>query len=138
MFRKSTFLLLIIGTTFTLPALLPANQGGIDGQMVPTPAATVEMTNMLKFNPDTVQINVGETVKWKNTSLLVHSVTGDPSKASLDGSAKLPKGAKPFDSGMLDPKGTFTHTFTVSGTYQYFCMPHEGAKMYGWVIVSDK
>jgi len=104
----------------------------------PDPVVTVEMTNTMKFTPDTVRIKRGQTVKWDNTSLLAHSVTGDPSKASIEGSARLPAGANPFDSGMLDPKQTFTHTFTVSGTYQYFCIPHEGAKMYGWVIVSGK
>ncbi len=100
------------------------------------PTVTIEMTNTMKFTPDTVRIESGQTVKWKNTSLLAHSVTGDPSKASIEGSAQLPNGAKPFDSGMMDPKQTFTHTFTVSGTYKYFCIPHEGAKMYGWVIVN--
>lgn len=102
------------------------------------PAVTVEMTNTMKFTPDTVRIESGQTIKWENTSLLAHSVTGNPSKASIEGSARLPKEAKPFDSGMMDPKQTFSHTFKVSGTYKYFCIPHEGAKMYGWVIVSGK
>lgn len=101
----------------------------------PDPVVIVEMTNTMKFTPDTVRIKRGQTVKWDNTSLLAHSVTGDPSKASIEGSARVPKRAKPFDSGMMDPKQTFTHTFSVSGTYKYFCIPHEGAKMYGWVIV---
>ncbi|HKK45001.1 MAG TPA: plastocyanin/azurin family copper-binding protein [Balneolaceae bacterium] len=131
-------MILIIGTTFILAALLPANQRNIGGPLkFPTPATSVEMTNMLKFNPDTVRIKVGETVRWHNTSDLVHSVTGDPSKATIKGSAQLPEGAKPFNSGMMDPKATFTHTFTVAGTYKYFCIPHEGVKMYGWVIVKE-
>lgn len=99
------------------------------------PAATVGMTNTMKFNPDTVRINTGETVEWTNSSLLAHSVTGDPSQSTIEGSAQLPEGAKPFDSGMMDPDETFTHTFTKPGTYKYFCIPHEGAKMFGWVIV---
>lgn len=35
----------------------------------------------------------------------------------------------------MDPKTTFEHTFAVPGTYRYFCIPHEGAKMQGTVIV---
>ncbi|MDZ7682699.1 MAG: plastocyanin/azurin family copper-binding protein [Fodinibius sp.] len=101
------------------------------------PVVTVGMTNTMKFTPDTVRIEVGETVKWKNTSLLAHSVTADPSQSTIEGSSKLPEGAAPFDSGMMDPKQTFTHTFEVPGTYKYFCIPHEGTKMYGWVIVSN-
>ena len=117
--------LILLGTAGTEE--IPEDEG--------KPAATVEMTNTMKFTPDTVRINTGETVLWKNTSLLAHSVTGDPSVSSIQGSAKLPKSAEAFDSGMMDPKESFRHTFKEPGTYQYFCIPHEGAKMYGWVIV---
>lgn len=99
-----------------------------------TPAATVEMTNSLNFTPDTVIIHTGETVRWKNTSLLVHTVTGDPSKKTMEISATLPEGARRFDSGNLEPNEAFEHTFTVPGTYGYFCIPHEAA-MRGIVIV---
>jgi len=100
-------------------------------------AATVGMTNTLSFDPDTVRIEAGETVRWKNTSVIVHTVTADPEEATLDGSVVLPKAASAFDSGNLDPKETFEHTFDVSGTYRYFCIPHEGTKMYGTVIVES-
>lgn len=101
------------------------------------PAATVGMTNTMKFTPDTVRIRVGETVEWTNSSLLAHTVTGDPSEAAIEGSAQLPDGTSAFDSGMLSPDQTFTHTFKVAGTYKYFCIPHEATKMYGWVIVEE-
>ncbi|MDZ7720525.1 MAG: plastocyanin/azurin family copper-binding protein [Balneolaceae bacterium] len=101
------------------------------------PAATVGMTNTMKFTPDTVRIDVGETVEWTNSSLLAHTVTGDPSKAAIEGSVQLPEGSKAFDSGMLSPDQTFTHTFKKAGTYKYFCIPHEATKMYGWVIVEE-
>ena len=94
------------------------------------------MTNTLAFNPAEVTISVGETVKWTNTSVITHTVTADPEAATLDGSVKLPDGAAPFDSGTLDPEGTFTHTFETPGTYRYFCIPHEGAEMYGTVVVT--
>lgn len=99
------------------------------------PAATVGMTNMLKYTPDTVRVSVGETVRWENSSIITHTVTADPAEATVDGSVQLPDGADPFDSGTMDPDETFEHTFETPGTYQYFCIPHEGAKMYGWVIV---
>lgn len=102
------------------------------------PAVTVGMTNTMNFTPDTVRIEVGQTVLWKNSSLLAHTVTGNPSESTVEGSAKLPEGAKPFNSGMLDPDQRYSHTFTKPGTYQYFCIPHEGAKMYGWVIVGSQ
>lgn len=115
-----------------------AHQQGIDDpSSSQEPAVTVGMTNTMKFDADTVRIKVGEMVEWNNSSLLAHSVTGDPAESSVEGSAVLPDGAKPFDSGMMDPEETFTHTFEVPGTYQYFCIPHEGAEMFGWVIVEE-
>lgn len=99
------------------------------------PAAVVGMTNTLAFTPDTVQVQVGQTVRWENTSVVVHTVTADPDKATLKGSVHLPDGASAFDSGTLDPEETFEYTFEVPGRYRYFCIPHEATKMIGTVIV---
>ena len=93
------------------------------------------MTNTLKFTPDTVTIEAGETVRWTNTSVIVHTVTADPAEATMDGSVQLPEEAEAFDSGNMDPKATFEHTFETPGTYTYFCIPHEGVKMRGTVVV---
>ncbi len=101
-------------------------------------AAVVKMKNTLKFSPDTVKINVGETVLWKNTSLLMHTVTADSALAGKKESVAYPKDAEPFNSGNLDPEQTFKHTFTVPGTYKYFCIPHEAANMTGYVIVKPE
>lgn len=101
----------------------------------PGDTVTVRLTNELRYVPDRITVKSGTTVVWKNASVLVHSVTDDPAKATVDGSSALPSGAKPFDSGLLDPEHTFRHTFTVKGTYRYFCIPHEGAHMWGTLIV---
>lgn len=101
-------------------------------------AAQVEMTNTLKFSPDTVTIQAGETVRWTNTSVIVHTVTADPDEATMDGSVRLPEGADAFNSGNMDPKATFEHTFEAPGTYTYFCIPHEAVKMRGTVVVEPE
>ncbi|MDX1585605.1 MAG: plastocyanin/azurin family copper-binding protein [Balneolaceae bacterium] len=101
----------------------------------PQPAATVEMTNTLEFTPDTVYIEQGQKVQWINSSQLVHSVTADPEKETIDGSVHLPDGAVPFGSGMMDPKEKFSHTFETTGSYTYFCIPHEAAGMKAVIIV---
>lgn len=124
--KKKLIPLSAITIVIALSAFIPAQDN---------PAAVVEMTDTMKFIPDTVTIEAGQTVQWNNTSLLAHSVTGDPSQSTIEGSVQLPEGAEPFDSGMLDPEQTFTHSFNTPGTYQYFCIPHEGAKMFGWIIV---
>ena len=125
----------LVGSVAALLFLLGSGLGA-PAQAQSSPAATVDMTNALEFAPDTVRVQAGETVRWTNGSVIVHTVTADPDEATTDESVRLPEGAAPFDSGTLDPKARFEHTFEVPGTYRYFCIPHEGAKMYGTVIVA--
>ncbi len=99
------------------------------------PAAVVRMSDTLKFTPKSVRIRVGDSIEWRNSSLLVHTVTADPDLAALPSSAHLPAGAKPFNSGNLEPGGVFRHRFVKPGTYKYFCIPHEAAGMNGEVVV---
>jgi plastocyanin len=100
------------------------------------PAVVVRMTDNLKFVPAKVTIEAGQTVEWENTSLLVHTVTANPALVSNAQDVSLPAGAKPFDSGRVFPEKTFTHTFTVPGTYKYCCVPHEENGMIGEVVVT--
>lgn len=99
-------------------------------------ATTVQMTDALKFDPATLTSPRGSTVTLRNTSQTVHTVTDDPSKAANKADAELPAGAQPWDSGLLNPGQTFTHTFDVPGTYKYFCTPHETLGMLGTIIVT--
>jgi plastocyanin len=100
-------------------------------------AAEVTMTNRLEFEAKTVRIRVGQAVRWRNTSALMHTVTADPAKANDRANVGLPAGARPFDSGNLDPGDDFVHTFTAPGEYRYVCVPHELAGMVGTVIVEE-
>ena len=97
---------------------------------------TVKMTDELKFDPATISIKTGDTVHWDNVASISHSSTDDPSKAATASDAKLPSGAQPWDSGLLNPGQTFDHQFSVAGEYDYFCIPHEGAGMKGHITVS--
>jgi plastocyanin len=78
------------------------------------------------FIPDKVTVKVGETVEWKNTGKVIHSVT----------SKTVPAGAESFDSGFMMPGAEFSHTFKVAGTYEYLCLPHANSGMTGKVIVT--
>ncbi len=100
-------------------------------------AAEVGMVG-LKFDPEQVTITQGGTVKWENTSQIVHTVTADPELANVPSSVKLPEGAETFNSGSMAAGETFSHTFDVPGEYRYFCIPHESAGMIGTVIVEPK
>ncbi len=65
------------------------------------------------FDPATLEARVGDTVAWRNTGSLQHTVTADSGT---------------FDSGMLDAGGTFEHTFDQPGVYAYHCTPHPWMK----------
>ena len=101
------------------------------------PAALVEITDLLRFEPAEVEVSPGDVVEWQSVSLLVHTVTADPARATLEGSVELPAGASPFDSGNIEPQGVFRHRFTTPGTYRYFCVPHEGIPMRGTIVVRE-
>src|SRR5215472_6531241 len=100
------------------------------------PAIGVRMTAGKTFEPKTVTIKPGETVVWKNVSDLTHSVTDVSSLATTAQDAALPPNAKEFNSGLIPPGKDYSYTFTVPGTYKYFCIPHEEAGMVGTVVVS--
>jgi len=89
-----------------------------------------------RFVPEMVTIAAGDTVKWTNPAFVTHSVTFDPAMAATPGNVALPPGVTPFDSGNLEEDQSFSHTFTVKGTYKYICKYHEGMGMAGTVIVS--
>ena len=62
------------------------------------------------FTPDTISVAAGATVRWTNEDKYVHTVTGDD--------------VAELDSRNLSPGATYSHTFTVKGTYRYKCSIH--------------
>jgi len=74
-----------------------------------------------RFEPATVEIAPGDTVRWTNLGQVPHTTTSD------DGL---------WDSPFLGPQETFEHTFADVGRYPYFCRVHPTA-MRGTVVVND-
>jgi plastocyanin len=112
---------------------------GFDGPAYAPPptdgAVVVEMTSNLSFIPTEIKIKAGETIEWRNRSLQAHTVTTDPVLVRQPRRISVPEGATVFDSGPVWPGEVWRRTFTVPGTYQYTCVPHERFGMYGVVIV---
>ncbi len=100
----------------------------------PVAQGTVGMTDM-GFVPPAITVNVGDKVVWKNSSQVIHNVVDDTSKVLSTIDVKLPSGAHPFDSGLLQPGQSFSRVFTEPGIYRYVCTLHEGSGMKGVVIV---
>ena len=91
-------------------------------------AATVEVklgtdAGMLAFEPATVTIKAGDTVKFVNNKLAPHN-------AVFDGHDEYSHGDLAFNPGE-----SWEETFSEAGTFDYYCEPHRGAGMVGKVIV---
>jgi plastocyanin len=94
----------------------------------------------LRYEPEEVEISVGDTVRWTARSE-GHNVTSHP-----DASPKCenPDGTEPFTSyegddhfAIMEVGETFEHEFTVPGEYVYVCTPHAGQGMVGTVMVTE-
>jgi plastocyanin len=100
------------------------------------PSIVIKMTDKPPvFIPAKATVKVGQTVQWINNAKTLHSIDADPSMAQRKEDVVLPSGAKPFDSGFMQPDATFDYTFTVRGTYKYTCVPHEKDGMNGVIVV---
>lgn len=79
------------------------------------------------FSPANLTIQPGDTVTFVNAQEDMHDVMF----------VNVPKGVdEMIMSPMHEKEGdTFSHTFTVPGTYQYHCHPHEQLGMKGTLIV---
>jgi len=131
-----------VGVAYALESAGTAAAAGASGTTALAPgqtaAATVTMTDDNKFKPDKVKVNVGDTVEWKNTAKVAHTVIDDPKVAQKKGNVELPKGAEAFNSGPVAPGTSWYYTFTTPGTYKYICGPHEAVGMKGEVVVKEK
>jgi plastocyanin len=110
--------------------------------LLPDPARAAGSTVVIKmadaqpfYTPAKVAIKVGDTVQWVNSGQTVHAVSTSAVNAQNPKDTSMPKGAATFDSGFIPPGGDFSYTFTVPGTYRYFCLPHEKAGMVGVIVV---
>ncbi len=86
------------------------------------------------FDPIGLYVKPGTTVRWI-VSKNVHTTTAYHPNNDHH-SLRIPKSAKPWDSGYLvKPGDHFDHRFSVPGVYDYYCMPHEAAGMVGRIVV---
>ena len=88
------------------------------------------------FDPIGLYVAPGTTVRWI-VSANVHTTTAYH-PGNDNHSLRIPKGARPWDSGYLvQPGAYFDATLKVRGVYDYYCTPHEAAGMVGRIVVGD-
>lgn len=90
------------------------------GLVVPTVLAATRGVSIrdFAFSPRTIEIRVGDTVRWTNRDSVAHTAT------ARNGS---------FDTGLLSDGESGSVRFTTAGTYRYVCTPHPD--MTGTVVV---
>ena len=115
--------LLLSGLASSLP---PASAQATVAVSIPS-GAGLGASSAPGFSPAnvTVVIGVNNTVTWTNNdSGVLHTVY----------STSVPAGTGAFNSSIMATGASFTHTFTVPGTYEYRCNLHP-LWMMGSVIV---
>jgi plastocyanin len=100
------------------PAPAPATKTAAPAP-APSPVSIIHIKNFA-FVPDKVTIHPGSAVRFVQDDDSAHTVT------ATDHS---------YDSGNLNPKESWTHTFTTEGTFTYFCAYHPYMK--GTVVVAN-
>ena len=74
------------------------------------------------FNPETIEIGVGDTVTWTNSDGVPHTATQEPAGSG-------------FQSGSIQGGDTLEFTFNEPGEFAYFCEFHPN--MTGTIIVTE-
>ncbi len=94
----------------------------IDLREVDPGIVEIRLTSSLRFEPSSVTISPGTTVRWVNETDMLHTITPDDHSE--------------WDRQELSSDGQlFTHEFTAAGEFPYFCEPHESSGMTGSITV---
>jgi plastocyanin len=103
--------------------------------------AAIEMVGMT-FVPGRIRVKAGTRLRWLNRSDLQHTVTAyqeeipDTAAYFASGSAASEKAARQnMSRGLVGPQDTYEIALETSGTYRYFCIPHEDQGMTGTIVV---
>ena len=111
-------LLLLVTTLFMITCSKSSYNNGSGGSGGGgNNSTTISISNMAYSNPN-LQVAAGTKVTWVNNDNMTHTVTADNNS---------------FDSGDIGMGGTYSYTFTSTGTYAYHCKYH--SSMTGVVVV---
>ncbi|MGH2785776.1 MAG: cupredoxin domain-containing protein [Actinomycetota bacterium] len=116
--RRIAHALALVGALATLTTACASNKAtGLPTgpSEEPTTAAcdaTIDMTDALKFVPESCTVKVGTEVTWTTAGAAPHTATSEP-----DAPIK-------FDSLQVDGGKSFSFKFETAGTIPYYCKLH--------------
>jgi plastocyanin len=105
---------------FAAPVLLVACSGGSapsarqEAAQPAKPKVNTVIIKDFKFQPDSLTVNAGEIVEWKNQDIFPHTATA--------------KDGKTFDSGHLSNGDSWQFKPSQKGTFDYVCTLHPNMK----------
>ncbi|WP_137286804.1 plastocyanin/azurin family copper-binding protein [Halorussus salinisoli] len=101
------------------------------------PIAMITDGSEYYFDPIGLFVQPGTTVEWVNESG-AHSSTAYAEGTGGASVTRIPEDADPWNSEIISEEGgTFSYTFEVEGTYDYFCIPHKTLGMVGRVVCGE-
>ncbi len=99
-------------------SLSVSHDGTVFAGIAHATAAAADQIIDFAFSPSTMTIHVGDTVTWTNVGKAPHSATANDHS---------------FNTGILQPGQSGSHTFTAAGTFTYYCIVHPW--MHGTITV---
>ena len=126
-FRSSMRLIiatLAFVTALMLLAACSSEPQKLAAEVVQSPSASGRQTHVieirgLKFQPNIITANVGDTLEWKNDDIVPHTATTTDSKE--------------FDSGSIAVGGSWKFVASKKGSFLYNCTLHPN--MHGKLVV---
>jgi plastocyanin len=104
--------MLVLLATLTLASITG------DRRLAEAQSASVAMVDNV-FQPASIAVPAGTTVTWVNRGQIIHTATSNTAV---------------FDSGVVNPGGSYSFRFTTAGTYAYTCIVHPDT-MRGTIVV---
>ncbi len=79
------------------------------------PTGVIHTVNVedFQFNPNTINISIGDVVQWIWTGAIAHTSTSDDIA-----------GPNSWDSGLMNAGATYTSSLLAEGVHPYYCIPH--------------
>ncbi len=110
--RRSAAAIATLGVSVALAACGGGGEAQPNAAAPPAPseaaATTIDMVD-LEFEPASLTVERGQTVTFVNRGKVTHNAKG-----------------KDFFSRVVEPGGSYSHTFNRSGTFTYVCTFHPG------------